>query len=116
MDNNRIEGIVHQLKGALKEGLGRFIGDAKLKADGAAERAEGEARNAAAASGDPLVGIDADRIKGVGHQIKGAVKESLGDITNDPELKAAGTAEREAGKAQNAAGSVRDEARDAAKT
>lgn len=115
MDNNRIEGIGHQFKGALKAGFGRLIGDAKLKADGAAERAAGVAQNAASADADPLIGVDADRIKGVGHQFKGAVREGLGNITNDPELKAAGIAEREAGATQNAAGSARDEARAAPK-
>lgn len=115
MDNNRIEGIGHQLKGALKEGLGRLIGDAKLKADGSAERAAGAVQNAASADSDPLIGVDADRIKGVGHQIKGAVKEGLGNITNDQELKASGIAEREAGITQNAAGSARDEVRAALK-
>ncbi|MGD0102673.1 MAG: CsbD family protein [Rhodopila sp.] len=115
MTNSRIDGVGHQVKGALKEGLGKLIGDAKLKADGAAERAAGAAQNAASADGDPLIGIDADRIKGVGHQIKGAMKEGLGNITNDLELKAAGIAEREAGVTQNAAGSARDEARAAPK-
>ena len=111
MDNSRIEGIGHQIKGALKEGLGRLIGDAKLKADGATERAAGAAQNTASAERDPLIGIDADRIIGVGHQIKGAVKEGLGNLTSDLELQASGFAEREAGITQNAAGSARDEAR-----
>jgi uncharacterized protein YjbJ (UPF0337 family) len=39
----------------------------------------------------------------------------MGDLANDPELKAAGIAERAAGKVQNAAGSARDEARDVLK-
>ena len=112
MDKNRIEGIGHQVKGTLKQNLGKLIGDAKLEADGASERAAGEAQNAA---GDPFIGIDADRILGVGHQLKGALKEGLGKIANDQELTAAGTAEREAGKTQNAVGSARDEARDAPK-
>lgn len=101
--------------GTVKQGLGRLIGDAKLQSDGASERAAGAAQNVAAAGGDPLIGIDLDRIKGVGHQIKGAVRESLGDLTNAPALKAAGIAEQEAGRAQNAAGSARDEARDVKK-
>jgi uncharacterized protein YjbJ (UPF0337 family) len=102
MENNRMEGIGHQFKGALKQGFGRLIGDAKLQADGAAERAAGVAQNAASPSADPLLGVDSDRIVGVGHQLKGAVREGFGSITNDPELKAAGIAEREAGKTQNA--------------
>ncbi len=115
MDKKQIEAIGHQLKGALKEGLGRLIGDAKLKADGAAERAAGAAQNAASGGGATFIGIDNDRIIGAGHQIKGAVKEGLGYIGDDPALNASGVAEREAGIIQNAAGSARDEARGAPK-
>jgi len=111
MDKNHIEGIGHLVKGAVKESLGKIIGDAKLASDGSAERASGEAQYAAGA--DNLAGIDADRIKGIGHQIKGAVREGLGNITGNPKLAADGIAEREAGKVQNAAGSARDTARDA---
>ena len=31
MESNRIEGIGHQVKGAVMEGLGKAIGDAKLR-------------------------------------------------------------------------------------
>jgi uncharacterized protein YjbJ (UPF0337 family) len=115
MDKNRIAAIGHQLKGTLREGLGKIIGDAKLKADGAAEREVGEAQNAAGATADPLIvmGVDTDRIAGIGHQLKGAFKERLGKFNGDRELVAAGIAEQGAGKAQNASGSARDEAREA---
>ena len=57
--------------------------------------------------------MDKDRIEGIGHQVKGAVKEGLGRIIGDAKLEADGTAERASGKVQNAIGSARDEARDA---
>jgi uncharacterized protein YjbJ (UPF0337 family) len=110
MDKNQLEGIGHQVKGALKQGLGRLLGDAKLTADGAAERVGGQAQSA---RGEPMIGIDADRIKGVGHQISGAFKEGLGKLTGDQTRVAAGIAERADGKIQNEAGSARDEAREA---
>jgi uncharacterized protein YjbJ (UPF0337 family) len=113
VDRNQIEGIGHLVKGAVKESLGKMIGDAKFTSDGSAERANGEQQ--CAASADNLVGIDADRIKGIGHQLKGALKKGLGSIAGDPKLEADGIAEREAGKVQNAAGSARDTARDARK-
>ena len=113
MDSNRLEGIGHQVKGVLKEGIGKIIGDAKLTADGAAERAAGEAQNVAGPEGASVVGIDTDRIAGVGHQLKGAVKEGLGNLAGKPELVAEGTAERDAGKQQNAVGGARDTAREA---
>jgi uncharacterized protein YjbJ (UPF0337 family) len=113
MDSNRLEGIGHQVKGVLKEGIGKIIGDAKLTADGAAERAAGEAQNVAGPEGASVIGIDTDRIAGVGHQLKGAVKEGLGNLAGKPELVAEGTAERDAGKQQNAVGGARDTAREA---
>jgi uncharacterized protein YjbJ (UPF0337 family) len=113
MDSNRLEGIGHQVKGAVKEGIGKIIGDVKLAADGAAEKAEGQAQNVAGPDGENVAGIDTDRIVGVGHQLKGAVKEGLGNLAGKPELVAEGIAERDAGKQQNAAGGVRDTAREA---
>jgi uncharacterized protein YjbJ (UPF0337 family) len=47
MDTERVEGIGHQVKGAIEQTLGRIIGDATLAADGAAERAGGDAQVAA---------------------------------------------------------------------
>lgn len=112
MESNRIEGIGHQVKGAVIEGLGKAIGDAKLAADGAAERAIGDEQNVAGAGGDQLIGVDADRIKGIAHQIKGALIQGFGAIAGNPQLAADGVAERLAGKAQNAAASARDLARE----
>jgi uncharacterized protein YjbJ (UPF0337 family) len=112
MENNRIEGIGHQVKGAVLESLGKAIGDAKLAADGAAERAIGDEQNVAGAGGDQLIGVDVDRIKGIAHQVKGALIEGFAAIVGIPQLAADGAAERLAGKAQNAAGSARDLARE----
>jgi uncharacterized protein YjbJ (UPF0337 family) len=53
--------------------------------------------------------MDTDRLEGIGHQIIGAVKESVGKVIGDAKLQADGAAERAAGKAQNAVGSARDE-------
>ena len=113
MDKDRLQGIAHQVKGAVKESLGKIIGDAKLTADGSAERAVGEARNAAGAGTDPLIGMDTDRIKGIGHQIRGSFRKGLGNVIGNAKWEAEGSAERAAGIAQNAAGSGRDEAREA---
>jgi len=116
MAENRIEGIGHQVKGAVKEGIGTVIGDAKLVADGTAEREVGNAQNVPKAAGDQVLGVDTDRIGGIGHQVKGALKQSFGALIGSPKLEASGLAEREAGKAQNAAGSARDVARETADT
>jgi uncharacterized protein YjbJ (UPF0337 family) len=115
MNKDYINGLGHQLLGAAKSGAGKLIGDAKLAADGEAERAAGEAASAAARSGAPIIGIDQDRIDGVGHQLRGAVKLGYGKLIGDAEIEAAGNAERQSGKLQNEAGSARDELRDASR-
>ncbi len=58
--------------------------------------------------------MDKDRVEGIGHQLKGAVKEGLGVILGDAKLQADGIAERASGKTQNAVGSAKDAARDLA--
>ena len=112
--SRRIEGIGHQVKGAIMESLGIAIGDAKLASDGSAERAIGDAKNSVDAGGDQLIGIDTDRILGIGHQIKGSLMKELGLLVGNPRMQAAGIAERDAGKEQNVAGGDRDLARQAA--
>ena len=56
--------------------------------------------------------MDADRIEGIAHQVKGALIQGFGALVGNPQLAADGVAERLAGKAQNAAGSARDLARE----
>jgi uncharacterized protein YjbJ (UPF0337 family) len=46
MDKDRVKGTAHQAKGAMKEGIGKVTGDAKLKAEGQAEKAAGKVQNA----------------------------------------------------------------------
>jgi uncharacterized protein YjbJ (UPF0337 family) len=46
MDKDRVEGAAHQMKGAVKEAVGKVTGDAKTEAEGAAEKAAGKAQNA----------------------------------------------------------------------
>lgn len=112
MPKDRIEGIGHQIKGVLKETLGKFIGDSKLQHDGAEERKEGQTQSAAGSDPAQVAGIDTDRLVGIGRQIKGALTEGIGNVIGNPSLEESGRVERAAGKVQNAAGSARDEARD----
>ncbi len=46
MDKDRIEGTAKQAKGAVKEGIGKVTGDAKLQAEGKADKAAGKVQNA----------------------------------------------------------------------
>jgi uncharacterized protein YjbJ (UPF0337 family) len=57
--------------------------------------------------------MDKDRVEGIGHQAKGAVKEAAGKVTGDGKMQAEGKTEKAAGKVQNAIGGVKDSIRDA---
>lgn len=46
MDKDRVEGAAHEMKGAVKEGIGKVTGDTKTEAEGAAEKAAGKVQNA----------------------------------------------------------------------
>jgi uncharacterized protein YjbJ (UPF0337 family) len=46
MDKNRIIGAAKEAKGAVKEAIGKATGDAKLQADGKADKVEGKVQNA----------------------------------------------------------------------
>lgn len=59
--------------------------------------------------------MDKDRIAGTGHQVKGAVKETVGKVTGDAKTQAEGAAEKTAGKVQNAIGGAKDAVREALK-
>ncbi len=47
-----------------------------------------------------------DKVEGTGHELKGAVKEKIGQVTNNPDLEAEGTGEKVAGKVQKKVGDV----------
>jgi uncharacterized protein YjbJ (UPF0337 family) len=114
MNMQLMGGLGHQLKGTAKAVFGRIIGDAKLVADGNAEHALGTAQSVADGGSNSGLGIDQDRLAGIGHELRGAARQGVGRLIGDAKLEADGTAERSAGKVQNAVGSMRDEARDAA--
>lgn len=54
-----------------------------------------------------------DEMKGKGKQIKGAVKDKVGEVTNNRDLEAEGEAERAAGKVQEGFGKARRKAGEA---
>ena len=54
MDKDRIEGSANQAKGAIKQGAGKLTGDAKLQAEGAADKVKGKAQNAIGGMKDAL--------------------------------------------------------------
>jgi uncharacterized protein YjbJ (UPF0337 family) len=48
-----------------------------------------------------------DEAAGKIHEVKGAVKEKVGKLTNNPDLEAEGTIEKVAGKVQKKIGQVK---------
>jgi uncharacterized protein YjbJ (UPF0337 family) len=56
MDKDRIAGVAKQMKGTAKEVTGKVTGDAKLKADGKADKTAGKIQNAVGGVKDALRG------------------------------------------------------------
>jgi uncharacterized protein YjbJ (UPF0337 family) len=54
MDKDRIAGAAKELKGSIKETLGKAVGDAKLQSDGKADKVEGKVQNAIGGLKDAL--------------------------------------------------------------
>lgn len=54
MDQDRIGGTLRQVKGAIKEAIGKITGDTKAQAEGAAERATGKVQNTAGGAKDSV--------------------------------------------------------------
>ena len=49
---------------------------------------------------------DKDQAKGTFHEVKGKIKEKVGQATDNPDLEDEGTAEKVAGKVQKKVGQV----------
>lgn len=76
-----------ELKGNVKQGVGKMVGDDEMRAEGAAEK--NEARTSR-------------KMKGAGNSVKGTVKEGVGKMTGDESMRSEGMADRMKGKAQRA--------------
>ncbi len=54
MNRDRIEGMMDQAKGSVKEAAGKVSGDAKLEAEGKADKVSGKVQNAIGGAKDAL--------------------------------------------------------------
>jgi uncharacterized protein YjbJ (UPF0337 family) len=54
MDKDRIVGSAKEAKGAIKETVGKALGDAKMEADGKSDKVEGKVQNAIGGLKDAL--------------------------------------------------------------
>ncbi len=55
-NKDRIEGSAKQVKGTIKEVIGKVVGDAKLQSEGQADKIEGKVQNAIGGLKDALKG------------------------------------------------------------
>ena len=56
MDKDRVAGSANQVKGAIKQAIGKATGDAKLESEGNAEEIAGKVQNAIGGLKDALTG------------------------------------------------------------
>jgi uncharacterized protein YjbJ (UPF0337 family) len=56
MDKDRIVGSAKEVKGKVKEAVGKAVGDAKLESEGKADRVEGKVQSAIGGLKDTLKG------------------------------------------------------------
>ena len=54
MDHDRAEGSMKNIKGRVKEGIGKAIGDTKLETEGKMDKAEGRIQNSIGGMKDSL--------------------------------------------------------------
>ena len=54
MNKDRIAGAAKQIKGSVKETIGKAVGDAKLQSDGKADKFEGKVQNVVGGIKDAL--------------------------------------------------------------
>jgi uncharacterized protein YjbJ (UPF0337 family) len=54
MDKDRIAGSAKEIKGSIKETIGKVVGDAKLQSEGKADKIEGKVQNAVGGLKDAL--------------------------------------------------------------
>jgi uncharacterized protein YjbJ (UPF0337 family) len=56
VDKDRIKGSAEQIKGRMKEAVGKALGDTKLEADGKTDKAVGKVQNAVGGLKDAVRG------------------------------------------------------------
>ena len=80
-------GRTDELKGGLKEGLGKLTGDKGLQAEGATQKESGRVRRKA---------------RGATKEARGSAKRAAGKVIDSPTLQAEGEADRLGGRAERA--------------
>jgi uncharacterized protein YjbJ (UPF0337 family) len=86
-EEQTMAGRSEEIKGGLKEGLGKLTGDDALEAEGSGQKKAGEAQRKAS---------------GAFTEAKGNVKSAVGDAIDSPTMEAEGEADKLRGKAERA--------------
>ena len=60
IDDDRVEGSAKNIKGKIKEGIGKLTGDSKTEAEGKMDKAEGKIQNTIGGIKDSLRGDKRD--------------------------------------------------------
>jgi uncharacterized protein YjbJ (UPF0337 family) len=60
IDDDRVEGSAKNIKGSIKEGVGKLTGDSKTEAEGKMDKAEGKIQNTIGGIKDSLRGDKRD--------------------------------------------------------
>lgn len=66
-----------------------------------------ENRQCVTTTGDTMKSSMKDKVEGTFHEVKGKVKEMVGNVTDNPTMKVEGKTEKMAGKAQEKLGQVK---------
>jgi uncharacterized protein YjbJ (UPF0337 family) len=80
-------GTKDEMKGGIKQGLGKLTGDEALEAEGAMQKTSRRA---------------ARKSSGAAHEMKGNIKKAAGDLLDSPTLQAEGEADKVRGKIERA--------------
>ena len=56
MDKDRVAGSAKQVKGSIKQGVGKAVGDSKLESEGKADKIKGKVQNAVGSIKDTVRG------------------------------------------------------------
>ena len=81
-----MSGSADEVKGGLKEGVGKLLGNEKLEAKGSAQKTKGRTKRRAGA---------------LPKEVKGTAKEAAGKLTGDIDLEYEGKAQAKAGREQS---------------
>lgn len=82
-------GLADQVKGSVKESIGRATDDPQLEDEGRMDKDMGRVRTDVARG--------AERVKGAAEEMKGSLKKNVGDAVDDERMEREGTLDKAKG-------------------